>query len=84
MTLFDHFGHDVDDAGVVYFNAFIHLNLFDGSHEHADGREFVRFFGAHGVFHVLADAIFGLHDVFLGLAQRKNTAASCGVFKYVS
>ncbi len=69
FALFDHFGQDGGDFGIVGFGAFVHFKLFDGGVDEADGAEGNLVFGAHRGFHVFGKADFQAHDVLAGMSD---------------
>ena len=70
FALFDHFGQDSGDFGIIRFGAFVHLKLFDGGVDKADGAERQLVFGTHSRFHVFGKADFQAHDVLAGKVCR--------------
>ena len=74
--LFDHFFDDGEDLCVVEHDALVDFALFDRRLQHADVPEAIFIACAHGILHVLRDALLERHRRFR-LSARARCAANC-------
>ncbi len=72
FALFDHFGQDGGDFGIVGFGAFVHFKLFDGGVDEADGAEETWSLARIAVFMSSVRRIFRL--IMSSLGCRMETA----------